>query len=249
MKKAFTVIVCVFILLSILPSCSKKISLSLTIGLEKDLLPYCYYNEKNEIDGVYVQALKKIAKKAGISNIRFSAYDKDELIEKLKSGDIDCIASKYNEVYDEFEKSGSFFFTGSAFLLMGENEFSQAKTLSDLSGAKACCLKGCIEEKNLKLENVGYSDSEEDAARALENGEYDVFFGDYFVARALRAKYNTSLALQAYPDAELEGDSNCHFLFFNNDDNGFMNDLNDGISKFTMGDAEKIAENQMKKIR
>lgn len=247
MKKILTVLFSFLLAISFLPSCSKAQNSVLKIGLEK-LVAYCYKGESGDADGFYVQAMKKIAKSAGFSDVEFVVCNHSELYEKLESGEIDCIVSKNCSDYGNFQKSESFYYSGGAVLIPEDNEFASAQTFEAAKDAKMCFLAFSAEKKAFAFENTVYFDTMKEVDDAIESGECDGFAGDYLVARAYRIIASVSMSMRIFPDVEIEGEDNCHYLYFANKKAEYIEKLNSAIKKFSLDDAQKIAEGIMESL-
>ena len=248
MKRFFCFVLSVFLIMPLLSSCSKVQKSTIKVGLEENLLPYCYYNDKGEADGFYVKAIEEIAEKSGFSDVEIYPCSFGELEEKLERKEIDCFASKNKNGKENLLKSESFFYTGAAFLINPKSRFSDAATIDEILNANVCTLKNGNEKRNFKFLNLTELDSVQQIENAISNEGADAFSGDYLIARALRATANEELLFKIFPDTDLAGEDNCHYLYFRGNDIQLCSKLNSAIECFTLKDSQDIAENQMKII-
>ncbi|MBQ7580093.1 MAG: transporter substrate-binding domain-containing protein [Clostridia bacterium] len=246
MKKVVFPIALFLAAVLVLSSCSKSQKQTLKIALEENAAPYCYYNEKGELEGFYVRALRQIARDSGFGEVSFVPCRFEELQEKLESGEIDCYAAKGSEDREKTVKSESFFHSGCAFLVDSDSEYFGKTTSKEIIEAKTCCLKNGVQADCLGPENVTALDSFSDVETALNEGEYDVFAGDYFLARAMRPILTQPFAFKQYHDSQLSGEHSCHRIFFAEGSAQLCEKLEKGIEKFSIDDATKIMEKQIK---
>ena len=183
-----------------------------------------------------------IADRSGKYDVEFAAYPRSELTEMLESGEIDCFVSKYSSEFDGYLKSESFFYSGCAFLVMADSMYHDAKITDEIKNADICSLGGSAEGATFDLADVTYYETLDEVKTALDGGAHDGFAGDYLVARVLRTKLEFDNAFRLFPDALLEGDDNCHCLYFKSENENMVYGVNNGIAKLTVDDVTQSAE-------
>lgn len=146
MKK---IILCITILLSLLPSCSKKNSINdinadlltqiknknkLVVAMEGTWAPWTYHDENNKLVGFDTEVATLIAEKLGV-DVKFIEGEWDSLFTGLDSGRYDIVVNGVEETDERKEKydfSIPYAYIKTALIVRGDN--NNIKTFNDLNG-------------------------------------------------------------------------------------------------------------------
>lgn len=196
MKKIFSIIIGLFVLVGLLTGCSGKEaggsskksvldrlddSKVLKVGFEGTYPPFNFLNDKKKYDGFDVDISNEIAKRLGVKT-KFIATKWDSLIGGLKSDKFDIIIGQMT-VTEERKKSVDFtepyVVTGS--VLVTRNDTNDIKLLNDIKGKDVGVGGGTTFEevaKSVDGANVKLYKAMNDYVQDLMNKRLDVIIND-----------------------------------------------------------------------
>ncbi|WP_112182435.1 transporter substrate-binding domain-containing protein [Paraliobacillus zengyii] len=211
-------LVSVFVLLVVLAACDSSSSEEVTNWdeIEKSgeivfatagtLYPASYYPEgSDELTGYDVEVIREVASRLDLE-VKFEVMAYDAMLAALQSGRVDIItAGPREESKDNFIFSQPIKYSYSTMIVRSEDH-SGIEKLEDLEGKKAggaaTTVYSDIAEK-YGAEVVTYGNATNDVyLRDVENGRTDVVINDYYLQ---------SLALEAFPEMEIELHSDLRF--------------------------------------
>lgn len=142
------------------------------IGFYKDTTPLAYINDKGEYDGIYIQILKAVSERSGVS-IEFYPIERDNYWKKLLlNGDIDFYVGANNVklTQDEYISLTNSFMSYDA-VIVSQNDFA----LTDKEVTMALTKGRTYWADSLDMDaKIIYCDSAKDCLQMVESGEADI---------------------------------------------------------------------------
>ncbi|WP_299443060.1 transporter substrate-binding domain-containing protein [uncultured Aquimarina sp.] len=211
-----------FLLLSVVCSCSKSLTLSdleekllqqndsITVAIYPYYPPYQFVNEQNEIDGIFIDYLKLIEQKIGYKFKTKRYEDWPKLLKDVKDNKVQCILEIQKT---EGRKSYLKFYTPlfiSPHVIVTRNEASFGNDIKSLNDKTIVLPEDYAITENLKNTypdfNIVTDKDELTCLSKLNSGEYDAYIGpkalvSYYVRlkRLDNLKMNSGIGLDYKP--------------------------------------------------
>lgn len=161
----------------------------LRIGVKGDSPPFCYLDKENRPVGFDVDLGFRLARKLGVQPV-FVTVPTAERVEKLKSGEIDCIIATFTATRRR-AKDVDFsipYFQDQQKLLV--KTASPVQSYRDLAGKKVAVIRNTTSLNNLKVVAPDAKpvevETNADGLKQLEAGEVDALTGDGISLLGLR---------------------------------------------------------------
>ena len=201
MKKIFTLL---FVLLLLVGCSSKESEVSdntFVVGMECDYAPFNWttndsssgvaINEVDYADGYDVRIAKKIAEALG-KELVVKKYDWDSLIIALNAGDIDAIIAGMTDTPERRESvdfTSPYYESDMVIIVKKDSNLVDIEDIQELSGCKVLgqlntIYDSCIDQI-VGVEHMTALDSYPRMVIALQNGEVDALTGELPVAKAI----------------------------------------------------------------
>lgn len=259
MKKicCFIIILSLFLSLS---CCNAKNYEKITIALEENIYPYCYYSNKENaearaqngeyINGIYINFAKKILQSAGFHNVNFIVCTYDKFVDKIKSGEADIFISKRKFEDSEIQKSNAFFYSDLGIMIKPDSNLEKSLIEGSIETDNITVLSDST-EKSLKLpSNVIISNSIQNVLQSINS--VDGFCGvicDFQTLRAIKIFSQTELKYVYSNILSLKGETVCHNFYLKKENSSLAKFLNETIDEISVDDMTEIAETEIEVLK
>lgn len=259
MKKICCFVLILSFLLS-LSCCNTKNNRKLTIALEENLYPYCYYSNKENgeakaqngkyINGIYINFAKKFLQLSAFDDVEFIVCRCDEFVDKIKSGEADVFISKRKFEDSEIQKSNAFYYSDLGIMIKPESNLEKSLIEGSIETDKITVLSDST-EKLLELpSNILILDSIQNVLQLInsENGFCGVIC-DFQTLRAIKIFSQTELKYVYSNILSLTGENVGHNFYFKNENLSLAKNLNNTIDKISVDDMSEIAETEIEVLK
>jgi PAS domain S-box-containing protein len=161
---------------------------SILVGSETVYAPYCFVNERNEVDGYANELFRAAAEAAGL-HVKFIPGEWENLLADLQSGKIDALPFVVRSINREHIFDFTLPYLSLHASVMVRDQDSAISSMRDLEGKRIAVMKGgfvenFLKETRQKSEIIRYPNIES-ALQALSDGNCDALITQKLVAFSL----------------------------------------------------------------
>lgn len=247
----------IFLLLLSFPCCNTKNNKKITVALEENLYPYCYFSNEEYgeasaqngkfISGIYITFAKKIFQMSGYNNIDFIVCPYNEFADKIKSGETDIFITKRKFKDSEIEKSHAFYYSDLGIMIKPESDLEKSLMSGKLESDKITILSDSTEKSFDFPTSVAISDSIPKVLKSFSSE--DGFRGvicDFQTSRAIKILSSTELKYISANLLSLKGEDVCHNFYMKKNSSSLIKSINNAIDKISVDDMYEITEKEIK---